>query len=56
MPVDDAELAGPGYYREVAAKLRRIASDIRFDYRRAAQLRALADGFERLAERLAQKQ
>ena len=40
------------YFHGVAAKLRGIANRLRFDFRRADQLRSLADGFERFAERL----
>ena len=43
------------YLRSVAAKLRGIANGLRFDFRRADQLRSLADGFERFAERLEQE-
>ena len=40
------------YLRGVADKLRGIANQLRFDLRRADQLRALADGFDRMASRL----
>ena len=46
-----AEQDGAAGYREIAETLRRIANELRFDLRRADQLRALADGFDRLAER-----
>jgi len=36
-------------YRETAETLRGIAERLRFEPRRANQLRALADGFERFA-------
>jgi len=39
----------------VAAKLRNIANGLRYDFRRADQLRSLAAGFERFAERLEQE-
>ncbi len=39
-------------YRETAETLRGIAEQLRFDLRRGNQLRALADGFERIAMRL----
>ena len=39
-------------YRENARKLRRLAFDVDFDFCRRAQLRALADGFECLADKL----
>ncbi len=42
-------------YRDTAERLRQIADGLRFDYRHADQLRALAAGFERLAERLEQE-
>lgn len=38
-------------YRETARTLRRLAGELRFDLCRRNQLLALADGFERLAER-----
>lgn len=38
-------------YRDTAETLRRLAGELRFDLCRAKQLRALADAFERLAER-----
>ena len=43
------------YFHSVAAKLRGIANGLRFDFRRADQLRSLADGFERFAKRLEQE-
>jgi hypothetical protein len=46
------EEAGASNYREIASKLRRLAGELRFDFCRRNQLLALADGFERLAERL----
>jgi hypothetical protein len=39
----------------VADRLRGIAAGLRYDFRRADQLRALADGFERFANRLEQE-
>jgi hypothetical protein len=45
-------VANPTHYRESAEKLRRVASQLRFDLCRRRQLLALADGFERLAERV----
>ena len=42
-------------YREIAAKLRRLAEAMRFDLRRRQQLEALADGFERAAVRIEAK-
>jgi hypothetical protein len=43
------------YFRSVAERLRGIAAGLRYDLRRADQLRALADGFERFAARLEQE-
>ena len=39
-------------HRQSARTLRRLAAEIRFDFCRREQLLALADGFERLAERV----
>jgi hypothetical protein len=39
-------------YRENARMLRRLAFDMDFDFCRRAQIRALASGFERLADKL----
>jgi hypothetical protein len=39
-------------YRHSARTLRQLAAEIRFDFRRRSQLFALADGFDRYAERL----
>ena len=47
-----AHIRDPDQYREIAETLRRIARDIRFDDCRVSQLKALADGFERLARRV----
>ena len=49
---DDTPEARVEYLRGVADKLRGIANQLRFDLRRADQLRALADGFDRMASRL----
>ena len=49
---DDTPEARDEYLRGVAEKLRGIANQLRFDLRRADQLRALADGFDRMASRL----
>lgn len=53
-PVDDERPADRAeHFRQVAAKLRSLAAtQLRYGIRRADQLRALADGFERFAERL----
>lgn len=51
-PMFDDQEAGASNYRETASKLRRLAGELRFDLCRRNQLLALADGFERLAERL----
>lgn len=40
-------------YREIAATLRRLADAMSLDLRRRQQLHALADGFERAADRIA---
>jgi len=48
MPEDDLA-ARITRHRETAETLRGIAEQLRFDPRRANQLRALADGFERFA-------
>ena len=48
---DESPVAKAAYFREVAARLRAIANELQFDPRRRNQLRALADGFERHAER-----
>jgi len=48
MPEDDLA-ARIARHRETAETLRGIAEQLRFDPRRANQLRALADGFERFA-------
>ena len=42
----------PSYFRGVAERLREIASRLRFDLQRKAQILALADAFERRAERI----
>jgi hypothetical protein len=51
MPEDDPVIR----YRETAKALREIAEQLRFDPRRANQIRSLADGFERYAIRLEYK-
>jgi hypothetical protein len=55
MPVGTEEPGG-AKFRDIAAELRRIAASLRFDLRRGAQLLALADGFDRFAERLDREQ
>ena len=52
---DDTPQSRVEYLRGVADKLRGIANQLRFDLRRADQLRALADGFDRMASRLEQE-
>ena len=54
-PMTDEEEASASHYRETASKLRRLAGELRFDFCRRNQLLALADGFERLAERLGKR-
>ena len=39
-------------YRQSATSLRRMAAPVRFDFCRQKQMVALADAFDRLAERL----
>jgi hypothetical protein len=51
-PMTEDQEAGASNYRETASKLRRLAGELRFDLCRRNQLLALADGFERLADRL----
>jgi hypothetical protein len=48
---DEAPLAKAAYFRGVSARLRAIANNVQFNPRRRNQLLALADGFERHAER-----
>jgi hypothetical protein len=48
----ESELQGPAKFREIADTLRGIARQVRYDLCRVDQLRALAAGFDRLAERL----
>jgi hypothetical protein len=52
---EDAPEDRVAHFREVAAKLRGIADNLRFEPRRRDQLMALADGFERFAARLEQE-
>jgi len=52
---DDTPQSRVEYLRGVADTLRGIANQLRFDLRRADQLRALADGFERMADRVQQE-
>ena len=52
---DSAPQSRVEYFRGVADTLRGIANQLRYDLRRADQLRALADGFERMASRLQQE-
>jgi hypothetical protein len=48
---DLRETDGAAYFRDVADRLRAIARPL-LDLRRKAQLNALADGFERYADRI----
>jgi hypothetical protein len=48
---EDSATAKAAYFRSVAARLRAIADEQQFNLRRRNQLLALADGFERHAER-----
>ena len=49
---EDEREARAAVYRQNAITLRRLAAEIRFDFCRREQLGALADGFDRLADRL----
>jgi hypothetical protein len=48
---DDSPVAKAAYFRDAAARLRAIANELRFDPGRRNQLLALAEGFERHAQR-----
>lgn len=48
----DEEESRTALYRKSAERLRQIAAEVRFDLCRREQLCALADGFDRLAEKL----
>jgi len=51
--VEDGSLQSrAAYLRGVADRLRGIASGLQYDFRRADQLRSLANGFERFATTL----
>ena len=50
--MDEDPLARAEHFCGVADQLRRLADQVRYDFRRADQLRALAAGFERFANRL----
>ena len=51
--IDDREReARAVLYRRSAQTLRQLAAEIRFDFRRRSQLLALADGFDRYADRI----
>ena len=52
MPANGCIGRDPIEYRDVAEKLRGIAREVRFDHNRVNQLLALAEGFDRLAQRL----
>ena len=54
MDSEDERSARARRHRETAQTLRMLAERIRYDFSRQAQLHALADGFDRLAERVAQ--
>jgi hypothetical protein len=53
---DETPQARAEHFRGVAAQLRTLADQIRYDFRRRNQLLALADGFERFADRLQQQE
>ena len=44
-----------GDFRSVADTLRGIANGLQYEFRRADQLRSLADGFDRFATRIEQE-
>lgn len=48
--MDEIENPRAGKYRDTAENLRRLAGRLHFDYSRRAQLLALADEFDRLAD------
>jgi hypothetical protein len=52
---DSSPQARAAYFLGVAESLRGIAAHLRYDLRRADQLRALADGFEQFASHLTQE-
>ena len=56
MPANGCLGRNPAEYREVAERLRGIAREVRFDPNRVNQLHALADGFDRLAQRLEEEE
>ena len=49
---DEAHQSRAEHFRGVADNLRRLAAELRHDLCRKDQILALADGFERFAERL----
>ena len=50
-PENDAEEDRAELYRRSADRLRQLAAEVRFDFGRRQQLLALADAFDRLAEK-----
>ena len=52
---DNSPQARAAYFRSVGERLRGIAAGLQYDFRRADQLRALADGFDRFAAHLEQE-
>ena len=52
---DDEPRSRAKHFRSVAERLRGIANGLPYDLRRADQLRALADGFDRFASGLEQE-
>jgi len=52
---DNSPQARAAFLPSVAERLRGIAAGLQYDFRRADQLRALADGFDRFAARLEQE-
>ena len=49
---EDSLQSRVAYFRSVADTLRGIANGLQYDFRRADQLRSLAEGFDRFAARL----
>jgi hypothetical protein len=52
---EETPLARAEHFRRVAENLRGLATATRYDFRRRDQLLALADGFQRFADRLEQE-
>jgi len=50
--MDEDQQSRAALYRQSATSLRQMAAQVRFDFCRQNQLIALADAFDRLADRL----